>query len=65
MDIYKRNINVVLAETGNSMANIYIKNGECWKKRYHHDEIDEKLLKDLVNREEISFVLTKGEKNEI
>ena len=35
--IYKRNINLVLAETGNSMANIYIKNGNCWKKRYCHE----------------------------
>jgi len=63
--IYKRNINMVLAETGNSMANIYIKNGNCWKKRYCHEEIEEKLLKDLANREEISFVLTRGGKNEI
>jgi len=63
--IYKRNINAVLAETGNSMAHIYLKNSGCWKERFYPESIKGNFIKDLTNREEISFVLTKNEKNEI
>ncbi len=66
--ISRNGFDAVVMESGNGMANVYLKNCDGWSRRTHHDEIRNiapDLITDLVKRDEVAWIASKDQNEAI
>lgn len=56
--IFRRNVRAACMISGNSMANLYFRNGSSWRDRVSHDDLDRwGILEELLSRPEVDQVI--------